>query len=470
MPGRLLPLGLAVASIASAAAATLPPVLDRPAPPSGRYPVTPVFSVRRVPAVTTRIVATARLRAELEAVVSDPSLGGARTCLTVSDPDGHLVFDHGAEAGMIPASVVKLLTAAAALARMGPDSTFSTEVRASAPLADDGAVGSLWLVGGGDPLLATADFAEAAGWHEPPRAYTSLETLADRVAGAGVRQVGRVLGDESRFDAQRYLPTWKPEYATAPEIGPQSALNLNEGFVQWRPRAVAAARPALNAAEVFARLLRERGVVVGSEGEGTAPARTATVAAIASPPLTKVIDVILQDSDNLASELVVKELGFRFGAGGTTRAGMEVVSGVTGATAGGGVVAVDGSGLDRGNRLSCAVVHRVLEAEGRDGALAAALPRSGHSGTLSRRFQGTPASESIRAKTGSLLGVVGLAGWVDGTDGRALRFSLMANDLAREALGVALQDRVAVTLARYPDGPSLAEVGPLPPTPAASGG
>jgi hypothetical protein len=41
------------------------------------------------------------------------------------------------------------------------------------------------------------------------RLCTSLDELADRVVAAGVRRVdGRILGDESRCDADRYVDTW----------------------------------------------------------------------------------------------------------------------------------------------------------------------------------------------------------------------------------------------------------------------
>src|SRR5207247_4891545 len=104
---------------------------------------------------------------------------------------------------------------------------------------------------------------------------TPFEELARRVAAAGVKIVqGRVVGDESRYDTQRYLPSWRPRYITDNEIGPQSALTMNDDFAEWQPRHLPAAQPAVHAASVFTDLLRANGVtVVGVPAQGIAPAR-----------------------------------------------------------------------------------------------------------------------------------------------------------------------------------------------------
>jgi D-alanyl-D-alanine carboxypeptidase/D-alanyl-D-alanine-endopeptidase (penicillin-binding protein 4) len=449
--------------------AVAPRLLERPPGPAPGRAATPVFSVRRVPDLTTRVVASARLRADLEAVLAEPALRGATACLAVADPDGHPVLAHRADAPLIPASTIKLVTGLAALDRFGAGARYTTEVRAAAPPGADGAVGDLWLVGSGDPYLATADFAATAGWLESPRLHTSVEALADRIAAAGVRRVGRLVGDESRYDTQRYLPTWAPYFATNPEVGPQGALVVNDGFVEWRPREVAAPAPATHAAAVLAALLGDRGVAVGGVGQGRAPAQTVPVASVESPTMAEIVGQMVRDSENLAAELLVKELGARFGDGGTTAAGLAVVRAEVAALGpeAAAFSPADGSGLDRGNRLSCGLLQVVLARAGPDGDLARGLPEAGRSGTLVRRFLDTPAVGRVRAKTGSLEGVVGLSGWAEGLDGSRLRFSLVANGLPSEGVGAALQQRVAVAVAGWPRAPSPEEVAPRPPQPPA---
>lgn len=464
MAGRLLPVALALASVASAAVAVVPPLVDRPPRrPATIRAATPVFSVRRAPELATRVVADGRLRAQLEAVLAAPDLASSQACLTVTDPDGLPVFAYRGGARLVPASTMKVLTGATVLSRMGPDTRYRTEVRAVGGPALS--VAQLWLVGSGDPLLATADFAAVAGWMETPRPFTSMEELADRVVAAGIRSVGRVVGDESRYDTQRYIPSWKVEYATNPEVGPQSALAVNGGFVQWRPRAIPADAPALHAAGVLAGLLRARGVSVGATAQGAAPTGATVVAAVESLPMTEVVAVVMRDSDNLGAELLVKELGARFGSGGTTAAGLAVVRDEVdrlGPGLAAGYVGVDGSGLDRSNRLSCDILHAVLSRSGDGGPIEGGMAEAGRSGTLLRRFLGTEAAGRVRAKTGSLDEVIGLAGWATGRDGRDLEFALIANGLPYDALGFWLQDQVVVALARYPQAPPPDEVAPLP--------
>ena len=258
------------------------------------------------------------------------------------------------------------------------------------------------------------------------------------------------------------MPSWNPRYIANFDISPLSALVVNKAFTSTRPPAVAVSPPA-HAAGMLAGLLRARGVGVGDTGTGKAPAAAPVVTSIDSPPLADVVAEILQNSDNLAAEMLVKEMSTRPGTPGSTTAGLAAVAerlrqlvGVTPEE----MTAVDGSGLDRGDRLSCGLLQRVLAQGGESGSLAQGLPLAGRNGTLFRRFLGTPAAGRVRAKTGSLEGVVGLSGYATGQGGYTLAFSLLANDLPSMSAGAGLQDRVANVLSGYPKAPSVAELGP----------
>lgn len=453
----LAPVVLAVVCAGSALAAVGLPTWGGD-PPAAEV-AAPVLSARRAPAFLARAIADGRLRAELDAALADPRLGAGRerSCLVVRHGERPVV-GRRAEAALIPASGMKVLTALAVLHRLGPDERLVTEVRAGAPPGPDGVVdGPLWLVGGGDPLLATADYA--ATFPNQPQVRTPLEALADAVVASGVKVVaGPVVGDETRYDTQRYIPTWKPGYITDNESGPASALVVNDGFERFtRPR-VAAAEPDLHAAAVLAALLAARGVVVaGGAAEGQAPPAAVAIAGQASPPMREVVGQMLRESDNLTAELLVKELGRRETGEGTTAAGLRVMrqSLQEAGLPVDQLAAVDGSGLDRSDRASCALLVAALERGGPGGAIAGGLPVAGRDGTLARRFQASPAAGRLRAKTGSLDGVAGLTGYVDAPGGGApLAFSLMVNDLPRDALGHQLQEQVGAALARYPDAPA----------------
>ena len=220
-------------------------------------------------------IAERRLLADLEALAATfpPD-----TCLAVAGPD--LAFAHRADEPMVPASTQKLLTATAALEVLDPQAALPHDRGRRRRRPPAGVVaGDLTLVGGGDPLLATADYAEpvpppAAALHRPRRAWPRPSSTA------GVRRVdGAVVGDEGRYDA----PALRRGLAAAlhrpgldrPAVGARGERRLRDAT---RPPATAAtelepaAQPAVEAAAVLTRLLEARGVdVVGEPGAGAAP-------------------------------------------------------------------------------------------------------------------------------------------------------------------------------------------------------
>jgi D-alanyl-D-alanine carboxypeptidase/D-alanyl-D-alanine-endopeptidase (penicillin-binding protein 4) len=464
--GWVAPTALGVIAIVSAALALRAP--STPAAGPARPAVkAAVLSPRRVPVLLAAAIADGRLHRALDRVVRDPDLGDGRdnSCLVVQRA-GDTLYSTAPERAFTPASTLKLLTALAALRKLGADSRVETKVVASAAPANGDIGGNLWLVGGGDPLLGTADYA--ASFDDQPRLFSDLADLADRVVRAGVRHVaGRVIGDESRYDGQRYVPTWKPGYAVDGDVGPLSALAVDDGFTAWKPRAVAAAAPATHAAAVFADLLKARGVTVdGEAGEGAAPRAARTVATLESLPLHQIVGEMLVHSDNESAELLTKELGFRFGGKGTTTAGVGVIR-TTLQSAGvnvGAVHASDGSGLDPADTLTCDVLAHLLAGPNLAALNGAGLAVAGRTGTLFDRFKANPAADRLRAKTGALEGVVGLAGLVDASvPGQpAITFAYLANRLPRpsEARGRRAQERLGAALAAYPDGPSAESLAP----------
>jgi D-alanyl-D-alanine carboxypeptidase/D-alanyl-D-alanine-endopeptidase (penicillin-binding protein 4) len=244
-----------------------------------------------------------------------------------------------------------------------------------------------------------------------------------------------------------------------------SAMTVNGGFARWDPPIMAAPDPATNAASVMTGLLKARGVAIGADGgSGSVPSPSVPLTSLESPPMAEIVGVMLKESDNMVAELIVKELGVRFGAGGTTAAGIDVIKstldglGPSSAT----FAAVDGSGLDRSDKLSCDLLQATLSKSGEQGPIAQGLPTAGRDGTLARRFLGSAAAGRVRAKTGSLRGVVGLSGWVTADDGVTVQFSLLANELPRDAVGTGLEDGIVNELAGYPKAPDPAELGPLP--------
>ena len=423
-----------------------------------------MLSVRRAPELVTRVVGDVRLQSRLRSALDDEKLAGAReqSCLVVEDGD-RVLFEERASERLVPASTMKVLTGMAALRKLGSDFRYETSVRAEKAPFNGVLDGNLFLVGAGDPLLETDDYA--ATFRNQPQVYTRLEDLADRTIAAGVREIrGSVVGDESRYDTVRSVPSWKPGYLTANEIGPVSALVVNDNFTLYKPAPrQPTPSPALHSATVLTKLLRDRGVITGDPMEGAAVLHSIEVASVSSPPLTDVVGEMLRESDNMTAEMLVKELGVRARKRGTWDDGVKAVRDilVESKFPADGYEAVDGSGLDVSDRITCALLMDALDVVGPQGPVAAGFAVAGRTGTLAERFVNNPAAGRLRAKTGSLDHVVGLTGFVDTTGERTLEFALLANALPdRLASGRALQERVGAILATYPQAPRPLQVAP----------
>ena len=363
-----------------------------------------------------------------------------------------VVFERNPDVSVVPASTMKLLTATAVLARIDPTSRLSTPVLATArPDATGTVVGDVWLVGGGDPVLGTLPYR--ASFRRQPRLVTAIEVLADRMVAAGVRRVtGRIVGDDGRYERLRYLPSWPARYIDADETGPLSALSVNDGFARWDPTTIPFGDPAAGAASVLNELLRQRGVRVdGPPASGPFPKGAVELASVPSPTMAELVGQMLLDSDNSTAELLLRELGLRILGQGTTGAGRKVV--VDTLTSMGlpmrGVRVVDASGLDRGNRVTCRLLVSLLSKAPTRELTARGLPVAAQSGTLYKRFLATPVAGHLRAKTGSIRFVSGLAGFADGTGGRPLTFAYIQNNVGA-GQGTPLQNELGHHLVLTP--------------------
>ncbi|MFO0094329.1 MAG: D-alanyl-D-alanine carboxypeptidase, partial [Gemmatimonadaceae bacterium] len=138
---------------------------------------------------------------------------------------GDTLFARGADALLVPASTMKLFTAAMALDKLGPEHTFSTEVLRDGPVNAAGVLtGNLILRGDGDPSLSPR-FVRGG-----PNAPMTL--LAQFTAGAGIKRItGDLIADATAFESRRIPDGWLSRYAGAGYAAPFSALSLNENIV-----------------------------------------------------------------------------------------------------------------------------------------------------------------------------------------------------------------------------------------------
>ena len=297
---------------------TLPP------PPVDEL-TTDLFSYRRHP---TPLAERAAEQAAADALAAQQTelldLVGDGSCVRIVVGDT-IVTDEGAATAVIPASNQKLLVAAVALQVLGPQHRYRTELQSPRPFG--GVVpGNVYLVGGGDPVLRTADVADPQQY--PAFNTTAFEPLADQLVALGVTTIqGDIVGDGSRYDDEFWLDEWGPEIIRI-EAGPYDALLVNDGLIGVSSPGNYGLDPARTAAATFVDLLAARGITVtGAANNGPRPAdvELTTLAFIESLPLADVLVEMLHTSDDNTAEMMLKEIGFVVNGQGTRQAGLEAI-------------------------------------------------------------------------------------------------------------------------------------------------
>lgn len=394
------------------------------------------------------------------------------------------LFSHRAATRRIPASNVKMLTAAAALSRLGPDYRFATDFYAPTGLREGVVAGDLYLKGYGDPLFV----------HE------RMRDLVRRLRLRGVRRIaGDLVADDAFFDEKRHGRGWRVGRSIRPYLAPHGALSLNFGLAnvvvapgdgagsparvrleppsralrldarvrtsrRGRARIRLARRPwkggdvievrgsvpaggrmetyrvpvtdptAFAAGAVAAEFERQGIAVAGGIRRGATPPGAALLARNLSPPLGEAVRSLNKASNNFVAEQILKTLGAEaHGAPGTARKGLRAVRDflVSVGVPGSEFTLADGSGLSRENRISPRALVTLLEAAYKDFRLRpefmASLAVFGVDGTIRKRRRERAAARRVRAKTGILRGVRALSGYAAASNGETLAFSVLMN-------------------------------------------
>jgi serine-type D-Ala-D-Ala carboxypeptidase/endopeptidase (penicillin-binding protein 4) len=345
-----------------------------------------------------------------------------------------MLYTRLAETARPPASVEKLYTTVALVRK------FSTRMRLTTKLLGVGHRspggtwhGDLYLRGGGDPTLGDGGFNHYYNYGYGPTATQLVAQLQHR----GITRVtGKVIADESYFDLHRggLLTSFA---ADVPDFGGQmSALTYDHGSTDGKhsPAAFAVRQltQTMHAAHIDA---------APSTITARAPHRAHVLAAVHSPALSVMIDLMNFRSDDLFAELFCKQLGARFGHAGTIASGAHVIAHEV-ARYGIHPKIEDGSGLSRDNRSTPHQVVTLLRGIWHTHAghvLLPSLPVVGVNGTTRRIGKGTPAQGNCIGKTGTLDNVTNLAGYCHVHGGHMLAFALFldgpGNEQAIQMLG-----------------------------------
>jgi len=387
-----------------------------------------------------------------------------------------------ADIAMQPGSAMKLVTAAVALDRLGPNGRGSTEMLGDGPIENGVLMSPLYLRGGTDSDLD----------------WGSLNALLRLLRDQGVREIrGGIVVDRSLFTPAR-LDAGQPPFDEQPEfpynVIPDALMlngNLLDFFLSsddkslsvhpapawpgiridtqdialvdrackdwediWKIPTVESdggdAGPLIRLHGEFPRnckveqefnlidrqwlathavraMWRELGgsIAEGGDREGVTPATAKVLATHRARPLAEVLRGVMKHSDNALARLTYLRIGVETGNAdeptleASARAVRQWFAGAGIDTT--GMVLDNGSGLSRSERITPAQLAGLLVAsnKGRHGPeLLATLPVAGVDGTLSRRFKGTDAQGMARMKTGTLNNAVALAGYVPDAGGR----------------------------------------------------
>ena len=440
-------------------------------------------------ALGTVLLLTAGLEADLQVALREsgvPHSGLGLAAGRVGEAPAVVVHPDTPRA---PASNQKLLTAFAAVRRLGADFHFTTEVA-------EAEGGHLVVVGDGDPNLSGRFFRD-----DPDRV---LRELARDVLARGVQRVeGSLVLDASRFDRVFVHPDWPRDQLERWYCAPVAALVYNDSCwdLTVRPGATVGAasivevEPALLSpallnecvtidtgkqvvhlgrgagsglqvrgrirrdsagiaghvavrdpitffGQAFLAALREEGIEIAGGLAAGSPKPTRSLVKYRTS-LARTLQVTLTQSQNLYAECVFKRLG-----GGSFESAGEAVLETLGKARIGtkGLVIRDGSGLASTNRVTARALYDVLQSMRDERVFVDALAAGGE-GTLRRRYRGL--GPRLRAKTGHIRGVSALSGYVEGREGGRYVFVILANGRS-VTKARALQDRVVSALARRP--------------------
>jgi serine-type D-Ala-D-Ala carboxypeptidase/endopeptidase (penicillin-binding protein 4) len=375
-------------------------------------------------------VTVEELRARIEAKLATATAGASGVMVAIDG--GAVIVERDADAPLIPASTQKIYVAGAALASLGVDGRFTTEVHATGPVVGAAEQGDLVLRSSGDPSFTSAN----------------LTALAKGVRAAGITSVtGSLVIDDAKFDRVLRVASWKPTFSPG-ESGWLSSFAIDENR---RNDAVTIADPALANLARFRVALKGAGVtVIGVDKRGAVPAGSTVVSTKSSNPIADLVRYFMKKSNNTYAEFFTKQLGARTGEGSTAAGVRAIASYFDQLQVQRPVLQEDGSGLSLNNRSTARQQVRFLQktlAGPTGDTMKTSLAVSCVDGTLKSRTCGTAAAGKVFAKSGSIDFVVALTGVTTTASGKSITFSFLLNKvksarLARAAIDAALVEIV----------------------------
>ena len=341
-----------------------------------------LFATPTASAFDPASAATVFARMAASPTLSNPSV----SLIDVST--GKVVFESNANSQRKPASLMKLLSAAATLRYLDPSKVFATSV-ALGPTPD-----SIVIDGEYDPWISM-NSKEAL-----KMGRTSFYALASR----GLSAVTKKSEEPVKKLQVHYNDLFSKDVANFKAY--------------YKKRGVSATM--IYVSEAKAKSLATEQIVYST-----------------SPTVKEIMNWFLVWSDNIVSErmarLAAKAAGNDFNEKGVAKTFDKVLRelGIDPSR----IIIKDASGLSKENKLTANILSQLLYKIHSDpvySQLIGGLPVSGKTGTLSKRYiESAPQAVGlVKAKTGTLSGTVSLAGYVQSGD-REYAFTIIADQIGR---------------------------------------
>lgn len=337
-----------------------------------------------------------------------------------------VLFDRNANVPAATASVMKTLTAAAALLTLGPN--YRAETRVYQDTTDPG---TIILVGGGDPTLSRTAASKQSVYRDAPKLSSLALNVNKKIAAT---EITKIVVDASLYSGPAWESSWEKSELTEGYMSEVTALQVDGD--RANPAAEVSRRTTnsvINAGNYFKQALgasAANATVVA----GTMPQGATQIASVSSQPISKWITHMLQVSDNTEAEalarLVALDMGYEASFKSIDTAIKKALAS-TGLSLTGMTIR-DGSGLSDFNAISPMYVAKLMQLINKGGSvldtIRQGLPVAGESGGLASRFKGDniDAAGHIFAKTGWIKKGYTLGGIINAKDGSVLTFATYA--------------------------------------------
>lgn len=396
-------------------------------------PIAPPALAQTTEALSTADYSTAAFSQlicqRLDSLVRLPLMERSQLGLCVYDlTTDSLLYAHGQQQRMRPASSMKVITAVTALEKLGGDYQFTTQLYSTVAPSDSVLQGSLVARGGFDPLFGRDD----------------LRAFVDALQQRGIRRIqGDLLLDLSQKDTTSFGWGWCWDDKNKP-LTPL----LYRGNDSW-------------ADHFLEQLLRAGITLEGTIRRSTLP-KGAILLAERKHSIDQVLRPMLKDSNNQCAEAVFYQLAALSKRPYATHKDAAAVVHRLISRCGlqpSHYTVADGSGLSLYNyvtpQLLVAMLRHAANNEEIFTHLSSALPIMGRDGTLQSRCRRTTAQDNVRAKTGTLEGVSSLTGYAMAANGHRLCFAIINQGVRTTSEGRNFQDAVCRALTQGFDTPHI---------------